>query len=766
MPPAPDVRRASTVLVTKLRPPTARDLVPRPALVERLARGPSRRLTVVRAPAGWGKTTLLGAWASSPAEPRPFAWVSLDTSDGDPVRFWSSVAEALGAVDERLPAMALPLLRAPGVDLEREALPVLLNAVADTEPAVLVLDDLHVVRAPEVHRMLAFFVERAPPTLEVAIATRGEPPLPLPRLRARGELLEIDETHLRFSPGETEALLNRVVRLGLPPQAVRRLHERTEGWAAALYLAALSLRERTDREAFIEAFSGDTRQVVDYLRTEVLAGADPVQRDFLLRTSILDRLTAPVCATVTGRDDAATVLHELERSNLLLVPLDDRRRVYRYHHLFGELLRGELELAEPRLVPELHRRAAEAHLDADDEDRAIHHLLEARETELAVELIVEHWTERLLARGEHRVIDAWLRALPEGVVGRDPRLCVARVFTDHSLGQARAATGWVDVAEAALGPSSPARQRGDVATARASNALQTGDVGRALSAAERALAVGDPASPWMALPHGVRAHAHRWSGDAVRARECFGDWLAASEVRGQLLGVVCSHAAIALLHAEAGRAQEARDGADRALERGGKRFAEHWVTQDAHVALAVIAAAEGDRELALRNARRAIDLARRGGPPGARANALLAASEIMAGHDADELVAEAAAVLAPCPDPGAAVVARLSSAQAGMSQRPEPAEGEDLTDRELVVLRLLASDLSQREIGAELYVSLNTVKTHARHIFRKLGAEGREEAVAHARERGLLGRPVTRASAARAEPSATRTGAHARHGRS
>jgi LuxR family maltose regulon positive regulatory protein len=297
-------------------------------------------------------------------------------------------------------------------------------------------------------------------------------------------------------------------------------------------------------------------------------------------------------------------------------------------------------------------------------------------------------------------------------------------------------TALIDAADMALGANAPPRIRGEVAAARASNRLQTGRLSAALEAADRSLAVGDPASPWVPIPHGVRAHALRWSGDAEGAREAFGDWLRESEARGQVLGVVCSHAEIAVIDVEAGDLVAAAGRAERALVHGYPRFAEHWVSLGAHVALAQLAHAEGDAVRAAREAERSVELARRGGVPGDRANALVAAAGLLG--DAD-LLTEARALLEHAPDPGAMVLRRLAAAERRLGAAPAPARGDDLSEREMGVLRLLATDLTQREIGDALYVSLNTVKTHTRHIFRKLDATGRGDAVRRARAQGLLG---------------------------
>jgi LuxR family maltose regulon positive regulatory protein len=688
---------------------------------------------VINAQAGWGKTTLLSAWASSPAEPRPFAWLSLDPGDDDPVRFWRYVVEALRTVVPGAGAGALELLAVPGSDLTGEVLPLLLNDLAARdEPLVLALDDFHLVGDPAVHAGLAFFVEHLPAGTEVAVASRSEPALGLGRLRARGELLEIDETLLRFSEAEGAALLNEVAALGLDPEAVAALYRRTEGWAAGLYLAALSLRDRDDPARFIDAFSGDDRHVVDYLGAEVLAALDAGTRRFLLCTSVLERLTGPLCDAVTGTGEGARTLREIERSNLFVVPLDGGHGVYRYHHLFGDLLRRELDLAHPGLAPELHRRAFQQLLVDGDVDGAIRHAIAAGDERAAVELIAEHWPSWLMGRGEHAAIDRWLRALPEEVVREDPRLGVAMTFTGHSLGRARAVAPWLDAAEARVDASSPARIRVDVAVARASNALQTGDIARALSAAARAFAVGERDSPWISIAYGVRAHGMRWSGRTAEALAAFTDWLRESELRGQLLGIVHSHGSIALIHAEEGRRSPALHSAQTALARAEDGFAEHWVAVDAHAALARVHDGERSRAHALK----AVELADRGGVPGCRANALLHAASLADPAAAADLVARARELLAPCRDPGALVLDRLAAAERRLAGAAD--EGDELSDRELTILRLLATELSQREIGDELYVSVNTVKTHARHIFRKLGATSRDDAVRRARSAGVL----------------------------
>ncbi|HTD76480.1 MAG TPA: helix-turn-helix transcriptional regulator, partial [Chloroflexota bacterium] len=291
---------AAILLATKLRPPAVRQKrVPRVGLLERLRAVGWPRLTLVDAPAGSGKTTLLADWHAVRADAAAFAWLALDSGDNDPARFWSYIVEALRTAVSHVGAQTLTLLRTPGAGILELVLPTLINDLAElSEPVVLVLDDYHLVSNSEIHAGLEFFLDHLPPTLRVVLSTRSDPPLPLARLRARGELLEVRAEDLRFSAAETGIFLNDVLELGLDPADVARLHERTEGWAAGLYLAALWLRGRGDAHQFIEVFAGDDRQIVDYLGAEVLGNQPEAVRAFLLRTSILDRLCGPLCDAV------------------------------------------------------------------------------------------------------------------------------------------------------------------------------------------------------------------------------------------------------------------------------------------------------------------------------------------------------------------------------------------------------------------------------------------------------------------------------------
>ena len=740
---ATEVPSAPLLIQSKLQPPTRRELVPRPELVAQLAGGPPRRLTVISAPAGWGKTSLLAAWAQ--VDGRPFAWLSLEARDRERGRFWTYLVAAIRSVAPDFGLASLELLTAPGVSMEQEALPVLVNELAAMQKRfVIALDDYHLADSEDLAEQMGFLIEHLPDNCELAMTTRAQPRLPLARLRARRDLLEVDVRELRFSPDETGQLLNGLLDLELPEPHIQALHGRTEGWVAALYLAALSVGQQADAGRFIDEFAGDDRNVVDYLGSEVLGGLREDLRDFLLRTAILDRLTAPLCDAVTGKGTAPRMLQEIERSNLFLVPLDDRREWYRYHHLFGELLRLELERDAPERVPTLHRRAAAWFLSQGDADHAIRHTVAAGDHDPAVELIAEHWTAWLLERGDHASIDAWLRMLPEEVVRADARLCVARVFADSSMGDMSGSAAWLDAADSALGTHPDPIVRADVAAAHSSYRALAGDCAGSIEVATPAIEAGDPRSLWYPVPFGARAHARRWGGDLEGALEDFDGYMRESAERNQVLSVISTIGSLACVHAEAGRWREAEAHASRALEMTQHALSEHWMMGGTHTALALVQAERGNREGALAAIDRAVELVRRGAVPGDRANTLITAASLYAdagdGDRADALLREAREVVEAAPDPGAMVMDRLKQAQRGRGTRPEARVElpEALSERELAVLRLLASPLSQREIGNELYVSLNTVKTHSRNIFRKLGVSSREDAVARARELGLL----------------------------
>ena len=366
--------------------------MPRPRLSERLDRGTASKLTLVSAPAGFGKTTLLAEWlAAGPAAPageRLVAWLSLDRADNDPVSFWTYVIAALRTVAPGVGESALAFLQAPQPPPIETVLTALLNDLGATAAdIVLVLDDYHVIDASDVQEGMAFLLDHLPPWLHVVIASRADPALPLARWRARGELVEIRAAELRFTPDEAAAYLNEMMGLQLTARDVAVLEGRTEGWIAALQLAALSMQGRDDVAGFIAGFAGDDRYVVDYLAEEVLQRQPDRVQAFLLQTSILDRLSGPLCDAVTGQGGGKATLEALDRGNLFLVPLDDRRRWYRYHHLFADVLQARLLDEQPGQMPDLHRRASVWYEQNGEQSVAIGHALAAGDFGRAADLV-------------------------------------------------------------------------------------------------------------------------------------------------------------------------------------------------------------------------------------------------------------------------------------------------------------------------------------------------------------------------------------------
>ena len=430
-------REPDVLLATKLHIPRPRPgFVPRPRLAERLAEGTARELTVVCTPAGFGKTTLLGDWARRGQ--RPVAWLSLDEGDNDPTRFWRHVAAALdGAVPgvaERVAAL-LQGLQPAAVGAVAAAL---VNELACAGEVVLVLDDYHLIDAPPVHASFGFLLEHLPSSLRLVLASRADPPLPLARLRARGQLTELRERDLRFTTEEAAVLLRTAVGPDLPEAAIATLEGHTEGWVAGLQLAALSLQGHADPAGLVASFSGTHRFVLDYLTEEVLARQPEPLQAFLLATSVLERLCGPLCEAVTGRADSQALLEQVERANLFLVPLDEVRGWWRYHQLFADLLRARLQQERPEQVAGLHQAAAgwcEEHGLVDD---AIRHALAAGNPDWAARLIERH-LDQTLRRGERVVLRRWLEALPAEVVHCRPGLVLAQATLEVHRGRLDAA---------------------------------------------------------------------------------------------------------------------------------------------------------------------------------------------------------------------------------------------------------------------------------------------------------------------------------------
>ena len=417
------------VLETKLYVPQPREgRVARPRLSERLDRGAGLKLVLVSAPAGFGKTTLLTEWLAgreATGGRGSAAWLSLDAGDNDPAHFWTYVIAGLRALVPSMGSTALDLLQTPESLPVHAVLTTLINDLAAVnDDVVLVLDDYHVIESREVHDAMAFLLDHLPAQLHLVIASRADPPLPLARLRARGELVEVRAADLRFTAEEAASYLNDAMGLQLTPTEVATLEGRTEGWIAALQLAALSMEGRDDAADFIAGFAGDDRYVVDYLVEEVVQRQPEEVEDFLLRTSVLSRLSGPLCDAVVGGSGGRSMLQRLDRGNLFLVPLDEQRRWYRYHHLFADVLQARLLDEEPGLVPDLHGRASRWYADNGEPAEAIRHAMAAGDVQRAADL-VELNLAAVRRDRQDPLLRRWLEALPDDVIRMRPVLCVA-----------------------------------------------------------------------------------------------------------------------------------------------------------------------------------------------------------------------------------------------------------------------------------------------------------------------------------------------------
>ena len=443
------------LLATKLHVPGPRPgFVPRPRLAEQLDEGLSRGLVLICAPAGYGKTVLLADWARSGQ--RQAAWLSLDAADNDPARFWRHAVAALDRVRPGIGARAGALLGSPAAASFEGLVTALINELAaqpgGDDETVLILDDYHLISSQPVHASLGFLLEHRPPSLCLVLASRSDPSLPLARLRARGQLAELRAAELRFTSGEAAALLQQAAAApgaALPDAAVAALAARTEGWAAGLQLAALSLRGQPDIAGFVAAFAGSHRYVLDYLAEEVLDRQDGQMRAFLLETSVLDRLSGPLCDAVTSQTGSQAMLERVERAGLFLLPLDEVRGWWRYHHLFADLLRARLQDEQPARAVPLHRNAAawyEQHGLADD---AIRHALAAGDTARAARLIEQEFDLVYGLRGEAATTQRWLSGLPAEFVRSRPRLLLAQAQLAAAAGRVEAVEPLLDAAERA-----------------------------------------------------------------------------------------------------------------------------------------------------------------------------------------------------------------------------------------------------------------------------------------------------------------------------
>src|SRR6266511_1146464 len=575
------------LLATKIGIPTIRpDLLPRSHLIGRLEEATSRDVVLLSTPAGFGKTTLLASWANSTE--RPLTWLSLDPDDNDPERFWRYIVAAVERVHKGIGEQALSLLNASAQPTLKAIVTALLNELAarPTE-LVLVLDDYHLIVSLAVHDSLAFLLEHLSPNLHLVISSRSDPPIPLARFRARGQLAELRTADLRFTFEEAAALLRRVWGLNLPEESIAALEARTEGWVTGLQLVALSLRGASDPVRLIQGFTGSNRYILDYLTEEVIEQQSDELRSFLLRTSVLEHLSGPLCDVLSGRSDGQEMLEHLERANLFLVPLDEERHWYRYHRLFADLLRARLQSADPQRMPELHRKAAAWYKEYGLVSDALRHALAAGEAVWAARLVEQH-VEEVLRRGEGETLRGWLAALPHEVVRARPRLALAQAIAAFNAGRLEVAEPFLADAERAL--------------ATAPNEPYEPSIGKAMS-----MLANVPAS--IAL---LRASLATLRGDAERTTELV-RWAQAhlaEDERGPRFSVRWNLAQADWMRGRLAEAERAFAG----IVAEGREAGEPHLTLTAGSVLGRIQRAQGRLDAAFRTYQEGLEFAARTGP--------------------------------------------------------------------------------------------------------------------------------------------------------
>jgi LuxR family maltose regulon positive regulatory protein len=734
----------TTLLSTKLYPPVLQtELVPRARLTEAAAACGAPVVLIV-APPGFGKTTLLAQWDQ--LDGRPFAWISLDPRDNDPLVLWNYIVAAIRGVEPGFGSGLDPALSSAGGMMLDAIVPRILNELEATDhEIVLVLDDFHWLANPACHESIEFLVERRPRNVQLVVSSRSDPPIRLGRLRASGGLFELRAAELGFTEEETAELFGGIVGLDLAPDSIAIIQRRTEGWPAGLYLSILSIRGVSDPTAALVEFGGSSRNVVEYLTEVVLESQSDDHRSFLMETSILTRMSSSLCDTVTGRRDSATVLAELERANLFLVPLDERREWFRYHHLFAELLTDEGRRRDARAGAELHQRASEWFESEGYLDEAIQHAITGANLDRAASLIATHWLSFINA-GRLATITGWLDGFPQNFFRADARLLIVNAWmlglmgdaeeagraiatarvarydgelpdgsgtVEEGLTMVRATFPWSDVgamlAAARSADNTESRRKSMWQPVAAMNLgwalILAGEHDEAVPALQHAIALA-PRHEWWIVAGDARsllAEIFLAAGDLAQAEALIGEALEIARTRGfiDLPHVGFYHVVAGALHARRGELELADD----ALGLGLEQMQSHWD-------LLLVAGALLERALV----RRAL-----GGRTEARA-----------------MLAEARAIVESCPDPGILprrveeVARRLGAAQ------PRATPDSVLTERELEVLRLLAEGLTKREVATKLFLSFSTIHSHTKSIYRKLDSTSRDAALEQARGLGLI----------------------------
>lgn len=724
----------TALVATKLTPPTLPGLlVQRSRLDQALdaaVADPLVRVVLISAPAGSGKSTLAAGWQQRRSDT---AWIQIDAADGDVARFWAHVVAALTTVAPGLQNKLEPLIAdsaaAPGPFVDG-----LVNAITDCPPMAIVIDDYHLVASATVDDGIERLIELAPDNLTLVLLTRWDPSLRLSRLRVAGRLVEIRAEELRFLENEAADLLgHRPAEAQELSDQVRVLCDRTEGWAAGLVLARLSLTAVDDQSAFVEAFRGDDRLVVDYLSDELFAQTEPEELRRLMATSVLDEMSGPLVDAVCDSNDGAAWLADLAARNQLVIGLGRSNGWYRYHHLLRDMLQGKAEASGP--LDEWHRRAGAWHRQHGDLDRAAEHLLAAGDLDEAADVVATHSMD-LLNLGQLDTVSGYLARL--GTAVETHLLCsVTQGWIRAVSGDVHEATSSLRTARAleASHPSDPFAS-GLIAGLDVMLQLNQGNVSKAIDAASTAPPITD-ATQTMLL-----GQAFVWGGRFDDAQPLLDRAASLAVHNGDQYALSGAPAFQSVVALERNNLEAARRYATTAIS----VINERGSPSGTHGALAyaVLARTATDPAVALTQAQTCETLTASSVMPIPAAYALASAGDVLflqGVADGADLVRRAQATLQPLPDPGivAQYVARVQARhQLDNANTTVATVVDDLTDREIAVLRYLPSPMSQRDIANELFVSLNTVKTHCRAIYRKLGANDRKAAIQAARDAGLL----------------------------
>jgi len=751
-------------LKTKLFPPPLRsNQVKRHILLEKiaLARQRGAACTLVSAPAGFGKTTLVVDYARSSG--LPFAWLALDENDNDPLRFWRYIGTALAAIDSRIgEGMRSDLYESLTPDLQQFQTSLVNDIIGLEKELILVLDDYHVISNQAIHEGMTFLMNHSSTILHLIIATRADPPLPISRLRAQGHLMELRVADLRFTTDEASAFLNNSMNLDLPVSDVNALETRTEGWIVGLQLAALSMQERMDKHQFIQSFTGSHHYVLEYLMDEVLSRQpEPLQR-FLLETSILPRMCASLCNAVTERTDSAAVLSDLHRRNLFVTPLDGEHNWFRYHHLFAELLNGNLKRTHAAELPILHRRAAQWFKENNYIGDALRHAFAIPDYPYASRLVVDNW-RRIYHQGRLNTAVQWLDSLPPDFVRQSPPLGVAYCWTLFVHGDYGRIETYLDEIAQTFGQMAAAgklpREHPEynivmqqVILLRAVVMRHHGNVSAALKEIEQLLptieelrrSLGDVvADMGYTACYSQMGYTYVATGELERAADYLSRVSPHARRCGNFLALAHTTIELARISLLLGRLEQAekicRDELSLTEQAA---YADYPAFCLIHLGLANVLREKKAWDEAEHHLRQGLETAQKSGHQYYLAQGHLIAARL---HHAQGEVVQAQDDMRKAQQIAAAIHNHFLNdaiAQIGPSLISKELPGqpliEPLSERELEVLRLICAGKSNQEIADELFIALDTVKRHANNIYGKLSVKRRAQAIIEARRLGLV----------------------------